>query len=235
MPPADPDARASHAGRPSHDHVWTVVVAGGSGSRFGQPKQYETIGESRVVDLAVAVAGRCSDGVVLVVPAADVERERARAGSGPVVVVPGGPTRSASVRAGLGAVPADATVICVHDAARPFAAEELFSRVVEAVRDGAAGAVPGVPLNDTVKRVGADGCVVETPPRDQLVAVQTPQAFDADALRTAHATGADGTDDAALVEERGGRVVVVAGDVRNRKITHPEDLDWARSMTVDAG
>jgi len=209
--------------------TWTIVVAGGSGTRSGRTKQYELIGGQRVVDVATGVAARCSDGVVLVVPAADVERERARSG-GAYSVVGGGQTRSASVTAGLAAVPDDAAIVCVHDAARPFASDQLFGRVVSAVRRGADGAVPGVAVTDTVKRVDADRVVLETPPRADLVAVQTPQAFRATVLRAAYAAGEEGTDDSTLVERIGGRVLVVDGDERNRKITHPDDLEWARSQ-----
>jgi 2-C-methyl-D-erythritol 4-phosphate cytidylyltransferase len=214
--------------------MWTIVAAGGSGARLGRAKQYELIGEQRVMDIAVSVAERCSDGVVLVVPASDVDRERARAGESRVVVVAGGPSRSASVQAGLAAVPEDAAIVCVHDAARPFATEELFRRVADAVREGADGSVPGVPLTDTVKRVDADRTVVETPERARLVAVQTPQAFRAALLRSAYATGAEGTDDAAVVELSGGRVVVVDGEEHNRKITHAQDLEWARAHSTQS-
>jgi 2-C-methyl-D-erythritol 4-phosphate cytidylyltransferase len=126
-------------------------------------------------------------------------------------------------------VPDGAAVICVHDAARPLATAELFARVIGAVRDGAAGAVPGVAVTDTIKVIDGVGTVTATPDRSSLVAVQTPQAFAAAALRDAHAAGGDGTDDAALVEQSGGRIVVVAGEAWNRKITEPEDLLWARS------
>ncbi|MCU1361550.1 MAG: ispD, partial [Ilumatobacteraceae bacterium] len=142
-------------------------------------------------------------------------------------------TRSASVRAGLGAVADDATIVCVHDAARPFATAHLYRTVIDAVVAGADGVVPGVPVTDTIKVVASDGTVAATPPRDRLVAVQTPQAFRASVLRAAHATGVDGTDDAGLVELAGGRVVVVAGEADNRKITHPDDLQWARSLAAD--
>jgi 2-C-methyl-D-erythritol 4-phosphate cytidylyltransferase len=120
-------------------------------------------------------------------------------------------------------------VVCVHDAARPFATPELYRRVVAAIDAGADGAIPGITVTDTIKVIAPDGAVVDTPARDTLRAVQTPQAFRADVLRRAHATGGEGTDDAALVEALGGRVVVVDGEVDNRKITHPEDLEWARS------
>lgn len=206
------------------EHIWTIVVGGGTAQRFGTLKQYEVLGDRRVIDHARAVAEQASDGVVIVVPAADADREEA---------VAGGTTRSESVRAGLAAVPADATIICVHDAARPFATRELFGRVIDAVVAGGAAAVPGIAVTDTIKIV-ADGVVVSTPDRSSLVAVQTPQAFRAEVLRRAHESGNASTDDAALVEQMGGHVVVVAGDVDNRKITHPTDLEWARRRLVAA-
>lgn len=201
--------------------VWTVVVGGGSGHRFGRPKQYELLGDERVIDRSRRIASSASDGVVVVVPAADAERERA---------VAGGSTRSESVRAGLAAVPDDATIICVHDAARPLADTDIFRRVIRAVELGADGAVPGVAVTDTIKLTDASGQVVTTPRRERLRAVQTPQAFRADVLRAVHADQGEGTDDAELVEQAGGRVVVVDGDPVNRKITHPDDLEWARAV-----
>lgn len=151
------------------------------------------------------------------------------------VVVAGGSTRSASVRAGLAAVPADAQVVLVHDAARPLAPPALFASVIAAVRDGADGAVPGLPVTDTIKRV-ARGRVVETLDRGTLVAVQTPQAFAASALRRAHASEPEATDDAALIEAAGGAVVVVLGDPANAKITRPGDLEAAeRALGATGG
>jgi 2-C-methyl-D-erythritol 4-phosphate cytidylyltransferase len=203
--------------------VWTVVVAGGSGSRVGGdlPKQYLRFGEGRVLDASLRAARAVSDGVVLVVGAAFAARHEPLAD----VVVVGGDTRSASVRAGLAAVPDDDSVdvVLIHDAARPMATPDLFGRVVAAVRDGADAVVPGVAVTDTIKRV-RDGVVVETPARDDLVAVQTPQGFRPAALRAAHAGGAEATDEAGLVERGGGRVVVVAGEIANRKVTTPDDL-----------
>ena len=204
------------------EHIWTIVVGGGSGQRFGTMKQYERLGECRVIDHSRAAAEQSADGVVVVVPADDAEREHG---------VAGGATRSESVRAGLAAVPAAATIICVHDAARPFATPELFRSVIDAVVAGADGAIPGIAVTDTIKIV-ADGAVVSTPDRSSLVAVQTPQAFRAEILRRAHGGGDASTDDAALVEQIGGHVVVVAGETRNRKITHPDDLEWARQQLV---
>ena len=203
-----------------------IVVAAGSGSRYGVPKQFEIVAGARLVDRAVdAVAGACDD-VVLVLPAGVAWDGRPVAAS-----VPGGSTRSASVRAGLDAVGGSAAVVVVHDAARPLAPAALFAAVIGAVRAGADAAVPGLPIPDTVKRVDGDH-VVETIARDALVAVQTPQAFRTDALRAAHTTDGEATDDAALVETAGGRVVVVPGDPRNLKITTPDDLVIAAALLV---
>ncbi len=202
------------------------MVAGGTGARFGRAKQFELVGTRRIVDQAAAVARAASDGVVIVVPPDAVAAEGG---------VAGGTTRSESVRAGLAAVPAEATVICVHDAARPFASADLFAAVIRTVTEGADGAVPGVPVTDTIKRIDVDNVVVDTPPRETLVAVQTPQAFRASVLRAAHAGGSEATDDATLVELCGGRVVVVTGEPTNRKITNLDDLTWAREHADAAG
>lgn len=165
------------------------------------------------------------DGVVLVVPAGSAGDPEPPAD----LVVGGAETRPGSVRRGLAAVPADADVIAVHDAARPLATAELFSSAVHAVRSGADGAVCAVPISDTVKRV-EEGTVTETLDRSGLWAVQTPQAFGAAVLRAAHEDGPEATDDAALVERMGGRVVVVPGDVRNIKLTRPADLPVAEAL-----
>jgi 2-C-methyl-D-erythritol 4-phosphate cytidylyltransferase len=205
--------------------VWAIVVAAGRGARFGTAKQFEPLGGATVLDRAVGAAeAACPAGVVVVLPAG-----AAWAGRPGVRRVEGGATRSASVRAGLAQVPGDADVVVVHDAARPLAGPELFARVIEAVRAGADGAVPAVPVSDTLKRVDGDQ-IVETVARDGLYAVQTPQAFAAAALRRAHAARAEGTDDAALVEASGGRVVVVAGDPRNVKLTTAADLALVEAL-----
>jgi 2-C-methyl-D-erythritol 4-phosphate cytidylyltransferase len=205
-------------------HVWAVIVAAGWGERFGGPKQFAELGGARLVDHAVATAAATCDAVVLVVPDAADWR-----GADVDALVTGGATRAESVRAGLGAVPVGADVVVVHDAARPLATAALFHAVVSAVRDGADGAVPGLAVTDTLKRVD-DVRVTATVDRVGLVAVQTPQAFRVDILREAHASGADATDDAALVEELGGAVVVVPGDPRNVKVTGPADLMIAAAL-----
>jgi 2-C-methyl-D-erythritol 4-phosphate cytidylyltransferase len=201
--------------------VWAIVVAAGSGRRFGAAKQYEPLAGRRVLDWSLAAARAAADGVVVVVPPD-------RAGDDEPVadaVVPGAATRSGSVRAGLAAVPDAAGVVVVHDGARPLADAATFAAVVAAVRAGADAALPGLPVSDTLR--ARTGALID---RDELVAVQTPQAFRTAALRRAHAGGAEATDDATLVEASGGKVVVVDGSPTNVKITHPTDLAVAEAL-----
>ena len=202
--------------------AWAIVVAGGAGARYGGAKQFSVLGGRRLVDWAVLAAARMCE-VVLVLPEDQVGRVALDVQPG--VVVAGGATRSASVRAGLAMVPDGVEVVVVHDAARPLAHPGLFAAVIQAVADGADGAVTAVPVADTLKRGAADGSVLDTVDRTGLWAVQTPQAFRLDALRAAHAGDPEATDDAGLVEANGGRVVVVPGDRRNLKVTDPADLD----------
>jgi 2-C-methyl-D-erythritol 4-phosphate cytidylyltransferase len=201
-----------------------IVVAGGRGERFGAPKQFVTVAGARLVDHAVAAAASACDEVVVVMPDG-----RAWDGCPVAAAVQGGATRSDSVRAGLAAVSSDVEIVVVHDAARPLAAPALFELVIDAVRAGADAAVPALEVADTLKRVDGPR-VAGTVPRDGLVVVQTPQAFRAALLRDAHARGEDATDDAALVEACGGRVVVVPGDPRNLKVTTVADLALATTL-----
>jgi 2-C-methyl-D-erythritol 4-phosphate cytidylyltransferase len=139
--------------------------------------------------------------------------------------VAGGETRSDSVRAGLAEVPAEALVVLVHDAARPLLSDDVVERVLAPLSEGWDGVVPGLPVGDTLKRAGSDGDVQETVSRDGLWAIQTPQAFTAEALRRAQEEGAEATDCAGLVEAAGGRVKIVEGDPRLLKVTSPADLE----------
>jgi 2-C-methyl-D-erythritol 4-phosphate cytidylyltransferase len=207
--------------------VWAVVVAGGSGTRFGRPKQFALLAGRPVVEWSVAACRPAAAGVVLVVPDGHLDRPH-----GADLVVAGGPTRSASVRSGLAAVPADAAVILVHDAARPLAGPPLFLAVLAALDDPSVdGAVCALPVADTLKRVDPSlGTITETVDRADLVAVQTPQAFRAGILRRAHDGDDDATDDAALVEGLGATVRVVPGDPRNIKLTTPADLAFAEHL-----
>jgi len=224
--------------------VWTIVVAAGSGSRFGGPKQHEDLVGRTVLQRSVQTARAVSDGVVVVVAPADgddggdgrdlVGRDfegrdfEGRDVVGADRVVAGGATRSRSVANGLAAVPSPADVVLVHDAARPLASEVLFRRVIDAVRSGADAAVPAVSVVDTIRSI--DGEVVD---RDRLRAVQTPQGFRAGLLRAVHADGGEATDDAGLVEAAGGRVVLVDGERTNLKITEPSDLVIARALVEE--
>lgn len=200
------------------ESVWTIVVAAGSGSRFGGevPKQYVGIAGRPVLEWAVSTALAAGDGAVVVLPR-DYGLD-AIAIIGEAYGVAGGATRSESVRAGLAAVPDSADIIVVHDAARPAALPELFDRVIHAVRSGADAAIPVVPVVDTLRH--RDGSSVD---RNQIEIVQTPQAFRAQALRRAHAGAAEATDDATLVAAAGGRVETVAGDRWNIKLTDVAD------------
>jgi 2-C-methyl-D-erythritol 4-phosphate cytidylyltransferase len=206
--------------------VWCVVVAAGSGRRFGGVKQFETLAGARVVDRSVAVAAEACDGVVVVLPADRMDELPAAASVG----VAGGATRAQSVRAGLSVLPEDADVVLVHDAARPLATPELFRRVIDAVRAGAEAVVPAVAVVDTIRSV--DGSVLD---RDRLRAVQTPQGFRVEALRAAHATEGDATDDAGLMEAAGAAVVLVEGEPTNLKLTGPEDRTVAEALLAARG
>lgn len=208
--------------------VWSIVVAGGSGRRFGRLKQFSLLGGRPVLEWAVTACRPWSAGVVLVVPDASGGDDP----HGADAVVTGGATRADSVRCGLAVVPAEADVIVVHDAARPLASPALFDAVIEAVDGGGTdGAVPGIPPSDTIKAVDESGRVTSTLDRATLVAVQTPQAFRAAVLRRAHQHApSSATDDAMLVEALGGTVQVVPGEPGNLKITGPGDLEAAERL-----
>lgn len=214
------------------DDVWCIVVAGGSGRRWGGAKQFELLDGQRVIDRSVDAARGAGARVVAVVPADGGGSPISQVPSADVVVV-GGATRSESVRSGLAVVPEDARVVLVHDAARPLATSALFGIVIEAVRAGAVGVVPVVEMVDTIRRVG--GGVVD---RDELRAVQTPQGFDAMVLRKVHAGEPDASDDAGLLEGAGHRVEMVDGERRNLKLTSPEDMvvadAWLAAAADDA-
>lgn len=211
---------------PERAGVWVIVVAAGAGTRFGAPKQFLELDGERVVDRSVAVAARHGEGVVVVLPRdAGAASVTVSTPDAEVRGVAGGATRAESVRCGLAAVPEEAEVILVHDGARPLASDAVFARVIEAVRTGADAVVPAVPIADTVRHRGGG-----TVDRADLVAVQTPQGFRAEALRAAHAGGGDATDDATLVESDGGTVVLVEGDRRNLKLTTPLDLAVAGAL-----
>jgi 2-C-methyl-D-erythritol 4-phosphate cytidylyltransferase len=220
-----------------------IVLAAGAGTRLGaeRPKAFLPIGDRPMLSVAAASAAASPAVAAIVVAApAGYEEEAGACVEGlpvPATVVRGGLTRQASVRAALDALDGPEVVI-VHDAARPFAPPDLFTEVVRAVTAGADGAIPVTAVADTVKRL--DGLrVVDTVSRDDLGLAQTPQAFRVAALRSAHEqavhAGYEVTDDAMLLE-RIGSVVAVAGDPRNFKITSMLDLARAEARIggVDA-
>ncbi|MGB6059788.1 MAG: IspD/TarI family cytidylyltransferase [Microthrixaceae bacterium] len=212
--------------------VWCIVVAGGSGTRFGGLKQFEYLRDIRVIDRAVATAAQSCEGIVVVLPGEHLGAEIAHfqaAAFGRVEVVAGAATRAGSVRAGLAAVPESARYVLVHDGARPLATSELFGRVIDALREGAEAVVPAVTVADTLRSVG--GGSVD---RDSVRAVQTPQGFSAAVLREAHSTDGEATDDAGLVEQIGYTVKLVEGERLNLKLTEQLDLILAASM-IDSG
>ena len=216
--------------------VWAIVAAAGRGDRLGldRPKAFAALrGRPLLAEsLERLEASGWVDAIVVAAPE-DWEEPvvllAEELGCGKVSsCVTGGPTRAESVRLALAEVPDDAAVALVHDAARPLVTEEVVGRVLEPLGEGWDGGVPGLPLADTVKRVRGEA-VVETVPRDDLVAVQTPQAFVAPVLRRAAAGGGEASDCAALVERAGGRVKVVPGDPRLLKVTEPSDLELVAS------
>ena len=148
-------------------------------------------------------------------------------------LVVGGLTRQASVFHGLQSLPTDVDCVIVHDGVRPFVTDEVIFACIEAADEWGA-AVAAVPVKDTIKVASADGFIVDTPDRDKLWAVQTPQAFRASVLLDAHARaqreGATATDDAMLVEQLGFKVKIVSGSDFNLKITTPDDLIIAEAL-----
>jgi 2-C-methyl-D-erythritol 4-phosphate cytidylyltransferase len=216
--------------------VWAVLAAAGSGERLGadRPKAFVRLGDEPLLaqSLARLDASDWIDAIVVAAPPGWEEPAILLAeelGCSKVsTCVTGGATRAESVRRGVDEVPADAAVIIVHDAARPLLEDVVVERLLSALNEGWDGAVPALPLSDTVKRVDGNR-VVETLPRDELRTIQTPQAFVADVLRGA-LTGSDWTDCSAAVEAKGGRVCLVEGDARLLKVTDAEDLDRVAAL-----
>ena len=241
---------------PSAGPAWLVLLAAGQGARLREsglscPKQFISFGTYPLYWHSALTAARVArlQGVVFVLPenevaerGAEIAALAARHKLGlPFTCVAGSPRlRQESVAAGLAALPPECARVLIHDAARPLATPRLYNAVLDALEAGASGAIPGLGITDTVKQVAAGpegpnrpGGLLEvraTLPREELVAVQTPQGFNLAVLRKAHARAAqegwEVTDDAALLERCGYTVAVTPGEADNRKITTPEDLDW---------
>ncbi|MDD5557468.1 MAG: 2-C-methyl-D-erythritol 4-phosphate cytidylyltransferase [bacterium] len=221
-----------------------IVVAAGAGRRLGGVcKALLDLGGRPLLcrSLEALQASPLVDGICVAVPPGQLGRFSGEfASRWPCTKVfawvEGGERRRDSVRSALEAVPGEAALIAVHDAARPFLDEALLARVVAAAAATGA-AVPGIGLTDTIKEIDGGGVVVRTLPRDRLRAVQTPQVFAARLLRRAYreAGADDATDDAALVERLGLPVALVEGSPENIKITAPEDIDRARRILAARG
>jgi 2-C-methyl-D-erythritol 4-phosphate cytidylyltransferase len=222
--------------------VWAILAAAGRGDRLGldRPKAFASLNDRPLVaePLERLDASDWIEGIVVAAPPEWEEPcilvAEEIAASKVAATVTGGESRSESVRAALAEVPEEATVVLVHDAARPLVSEEVIERVITGLAEGWDAAVPALPIADTVKRVEGD-LVVETLEREGLVTVQTPQAFVASVLRSAlsdptlQQTVAKSPDCASLVEARGGRVRIVEGDPHLLKVTEPADLERVAS------
>jgi len=226
-----------------------VIVAAGRGSRMGLDRNkvlYSLCGEPIVVRTvrAFAESGLFDGGVVVVTGADDIAEMKqmfARASLNVRAVVTGGADRQESVYCGIVACDENADIIAIHDGARPLVTRAVIERTIESAKQYGSG-VAAVMLKDTIKRVDESGCVIDTPRRDMLRAVQTPQTFDARLIRMAHerfrhgnADGLRATDDAMLAEWMGHTVRLTDGDVENIKLTTPEDMLLAAEVLVRRG
>ncbi len=216
---------------------YAIILAGGSGSRMGAGRNkvlMDLCGEA-VITRSVRAFEGLVDGVVVVSRAEDMEDIRALTASTGLVtaIALGGETRQASVWNGLQALPKGCDKVLIHDGARCLVDAETIRRCMNSVEEYGTG-VAAVPTVDTIKQVDAQGLVTATPERASLMAVQTPQGFTLDVIRSAHeaaqADGFLGTDDASLVERLGLPVHLTLGDRRNLKLTTPEDMTMAASF-----
>ncbi|HEU4339412.1 MAG TPA: 2-C-methyl-D-erythritol 4-phosphate cytidylyltransferase [Planctomycetota bacterium] len=201
--------------------VSVVLLAAGLGKRMGgkTPKAFLKLGGLPLYRHSMDVFKSMKEvrQVILVVP------------KGVKGGIEGGSRRQDSVRNGLGAVDPASDVVLIHDAARPFVTPELVRRVIQGTMEHG-GAIPGVPVRDTLKRMDSAGHIEATVDRSVLWAAQTPQGFKNGVLEAAYASGhglEDASDDAQIVERAGGRVAIVDGNPENFKITSKSDLDLA--------
>ena len=212
-----------------------IIAAAGSGERFGAtlPKALITLGNRTLIEHAVAALAPIASEIVICAPAGYEKQIQELVGAD-ITVVTGGTTRSDSVRAGITALTGNNKYVLVHDAARALASTQLAGNVLAALEKGEVAVIPGLELIDTVKSVDAGGHVTSTPDRASLRRVQTPQGFDLEILKKAHSSGANATDDGALVEAIGHKVLIINGEERALKITTPADLATALSTLGDS-
>jgi 2-C-methyl-D-erythritol 4-phosphate cytidylyltransferase len=221
--------------------VAVVLVAAGSGQRLGAglPKALVTLSGRPILDWALdAFLGhREIAQVVVVAPGGSVEGIASQLPPAriPVLVVAGGPSRSESVRRGLAALAGPIDYVLIHDAARPLVPARVISDVITALRNGADAVIPVLPVVDTIKRVDSTDTVTETIDRTELRRVQTPQGFRRSTLQAAYLAAPELTasDDAAIAEAHGDKVVAVPGDEDSFKITTPHDLRLAELLVAN--
>ncbi|HEY9162700.1 MAG TPA: 2-C-methyl-D-erythritol 4-phosphate cytidylyltransferase [Desulfomonilia bacterium] len=211
-----------------------IVVAGGSGKRFGGKKQFINLKGELVLKIAVKHFDIPEiDRIIVVVPEEDVEVMQSclNGFNNEIKIVPGGKARHDSVMNGLDAA-GNCDVVLIHDGVRPFITFNLIKKLIKGTRD-ADGCIPVLPVTDTIK-IAENGFIMKTVPRENLFAVQTPQAFKMNKILDAHrmAMGRDyiPTDDSILIEESGGTVRMVEGERFNIKITLPEDMILAEAI-----
>jgi len=211
---------------PNHS-VTVIIPAGGSGERLGAsiPKALVELADRTLIEHCVSRITPIANQIIVAAPAGYEDKFRTLLGDD-ILVVTGGITRTDSVRAALSHATSD--YILVHDAARSLASTQLAGRVIDALASGEKAVIPVLPVIDTIKNVDHNNFVITTHDRNTLRAVQTPQGFEAQTLRAAHATSHDATDDAGLVEALNVPVKVVEGEERAFKITIPEDLARAQ-------
>lgn len=211
-----------------------IVVAGGSGKRFGGKKQFINLEGEIVLKIAVKAFDIPDiDRIVVVVPNEDVDEVQSclQGLKNEIKVVSGGKTRHNSVMNGLNAA-GNCDIALIHDGVRPFVTEQLIKRVIDGTKE-ADGCIPVLPVTDTIK-IAENGFIKKTVPREFLFAVQTPQAFKMEKILDAHmkAMGREyiPTDDSMLIEESGGSIKIVEGERFNIKITLPEDMILAEAI-----
>ena len=216
---------------------YAIILAGGSGSRMGAGKNKVLLslgGEAVILRSARAFEGLV-DGLVVVSRQEDMADVQALLADAQVsaAVVPGGATRQDSVWNGLQALPDDCDYVLIHDGARCLVDEGTIRRAMQSAEACRSG-VAAIPVVDTIKIAGEDEVISATVDRDILRAVQTPQAFEADLIRTAHRKAQEdrfqGTDDASLVEHLGLPVYMTLGSKHNIKLTTPEDIAMAEAI-----
>jgi 2-C-methyl-D-erythritol 4-phosphate cytidylyltransferase len=224
-----------------------LIVAGGIGRRMkaSLPKQYMALDGRPILTRTLQAFDRHAeiDRIFVVLPESDIARYRTslidRAGIGKAVaVVAGGDHRQASVANGLRSIPDKDGIVLIHDGVRPMVTRSLISACIEGARRWGA-CIPAIEAHDTLKKVGSDGLIERTVPRQRIVMAQTPQAFRLALIRQAHQSAIDhgwlATDDASLLEQMGATVHVIEGSRHNLKVTRPEDLALAEAYLKSRG